>query len=765
VVQGALVSGIEGKMRIKSLNETGLKIQKKLIMLVFAVILLADALTAAIGDITTTAGTGSGGYDGDGIPATSAMIDNPYNIAIDSAGNYYFSDYLNNRVRKVDTSGIISTIAGTGTAGYNGDGISATAAELNQPIGICLDAGDNVFIGDFSNHRVRRVDAVTGIITTVAGTGTAGYNGDSITAVTAELYYPRGVFIDCQGLLYISDRSNYRVRVVDLSGEIYTIAGNGTLGYGGDGGLAVNTSLGWTEGVWVDHDDNVYLVISSGGYRVCRVDAISGIITTIAGTGTQAYSGDGGPGISASLDYPLDVHGSCDNEFFITTSYDGRVRKVDAAGNITTVAGTGTWGYNGDGIPAVTAQLHYPSCAAPDYSGDLYICDNNNNRIRKIQGITCMDVCGTLTPAGTYSPTFTISQTPTITATMTITATFTISGTISPTATATQSFTPTQSETPTFTVTPTVTQTQCTGEGSGSITVPTGIIYSGSTGNTFVFNYINGPTAWEASPGYGTLMITIPSNWPVPSMNPSDPGYFSVTVSGGTLVSSSVSGNYIIVEVSGLAANTGQITVTYGDKSEGGPGLTAPIAPSCPYGLGTIFPAGSSPDSSTTCPVSLPWIVFVSCATTTSTPTQTLSAMSTITQTMTETPTLTTTYTLTPTVSLTATLTPAHMPTATPTITPTPTPYPIGDIIVYPNPYSPGRAVDGALKIINLPTGSNIVVYTISGELVISISAQTPVVYWNGRNAYNSPISPGVYYYVIKSGSDILRAGTIFVVH
>ena len=191
---------------------------------------------AAIGDISTIAGTGTIGYNADNIDATTAHLNYPSHISADGAGNVYIADNLNHRVRRVDVvTGLITTIAGTGTAGFNADNIDATTAQLNFPLGVFVDGADNVYIADWKNHRVRRVDAVTGLITTVAGTGTLGYNGDNIDATTAQLYQPSSVFLDGAGNMFITDEENQRVRRVDaVTGLISAVAGTGTAGYNGD---------------------------------------------------------------------------------------------------------------------------------------------------------------------------------------------------------------------------------------------------------------------------------------------------------------------------------------------------------------------------------------------------------------------------------------------------------------------------------------------------------------------------------------------------
>jgi cysteine-rich repeat protein len=305
----------------------------------------------ATGAVTTVAGTGTEGYSGDDSPATSAQFRSPSRVAVDGFGNLFIADQSDHRIRRVDaTTGMITTVAGTGTQGYSGDGGPATSAQLAYPRGVAIDGLGNLFIADWQNRRIRRVDTATGVVTTVAGTGESGFAGDGGPATSAQLRETSGVAVDGFGNLFVADTGNHRIRrVAAQSGIITTIAGNGVEGYSGDGGAATSAALNRPDGITVDAYGNVWIADRSNS-RIRRVDAQSGVITTVAGTGSSSFSGDGTPATSAALRLPADVSIDTFGNIFIADTSNHRVRRVDAqSGVIRTVAGTGSEGFAGDG--------------------------------------------------------------------------------------------------------------------------------------------------------------------------------------------------------------------------------------------------------------------------------------------------------------------------------------------------------------------------------------------------------------------------------
>ena len=332
--------------------------------------------------ITTVAGNGVASYSGDGGAATNASICYPHGIALDASGNLFIADTMNYRVRKVDTNGVITTVAGTNAAGYSGDGGAATNASLARPMDVALDASGNLYIADGLDNCIRMVNT-NGIISTVAGTNAAGYSGDGGAATNASLYGPWGVIFDTTGNLYIADNGNGRIRKVDTNGIITTVVGGGS---GWDGSAATNASLVNPAALAFDSAGNFYIA-EDGTERIRKVDT-NGIITTVAGSGPTntagSFSGDGGVATNATLSIPFGLVFDATGNLYIADELNNRIRMVNTNGIISTVAGNGNGVYSGDGGTATNASINWPFGVAVDSAGNLFIGDMQHQRIRKV---------------------------------------------------------------------------------------------------------------------------------------------------------------------------------------------------------------------------------------------------------------------------------------------------------------------------------------------------------------------------------------------
>jgi len=393
------------KLGMKATLRTGSFAALGLLISWAAVALGQNTITAvAGGGPTVAAANGTCCFGGDGGPATSAELSFPDGVFLDAAGDIFIADYSNNRVREVVAStGNIKTVAGNGTAGFSGDGGPATSAELSGPSGVFVDSAGDTFIADTGNSRIREVVASTGNIKSVAGNGAAGFSGDGGPATSAELSRPSGVFVDSAGNIFIAEIGiplgdslslqakliNTRIReVVASTGNVKTVAGNGTSAFRGDGGLATSAELSEPVGVFVDAAGNIFIADCRDN-RVREVVASTGGIKTIAGNGTRGFSGDGGPAAGAELYEPDGVFMDAAGNIFIAETGDNRVREVVAStGNIQTVAGNGDGEFSGDGGLATSAALNDPESVFVDAAGNIFIADAGNNRVREVVAAT-----------------------------------------------------------------------------------------------------------------------------------------------------------------------------------------------------------------------------------------------------------------------------------------------------------------------------------------------------------------------------------------
>ncbi len=359
---------------------------KKVLLPIAFLVFLALRVNAQ--NIETIAGTGAPGYAGDNGPAILAKFDHPDVAKFDKAGNMYIADEHNHVIRKINTSGIITTIAGTGygagtlSGGYTGDNGPATNAELSRPLDLAFDASGNMYIAELGNSAIRRI-STSGIISTIAGIGSPGDSGDNGPATIAQLYDPLGLVFDGLGNLYFSDNGNQRIRKINTEGIITTVAGNGTIGFSGDGFPATNAQIRY--GGYLAFGPSGELFIADyGNYRIRKINT-TGIISTVLGDGTNVNSGDGNPAIAATIGSMFTILFDPAGNMYISDRVNSVIRKVNTSGIISTIAGIGTEGYGGDNGPATAAEFNVDVyCSAVDDAGNLYIADPNNNRIRRI---------------------------------------------------------------------------------------------------------------------------------------------------------------------------------------------------------------------------------------------------------------------------------------------------------------------------------------------------------------------------------------------
>lgn len=341
-------------------------------------------------NITNAAGNGAVGLTGDGAVATSAQLSNPISVALDSSGNLYIADQVNHRIRKVTTDGNISTIAGTDTYGYDSSTTVASSATLNFPCGVAVDKSGNIYISDSANHVVRKI--VGTAISTIAGTNTAGFTQDTnltddvtLKAVDAQINLPTGIVVDSTGVVYFSDTNNNCIRKISTDGIISTVAGTGTAGIIGDGGLATEAKLNHPIGLALDSTGSLYIADQMNN-RIRKINS-AGIISTVAGMGLPGYTGNGGLATSAKLRYPSGVAVDASGNIFIADTSNSRIRVVMENHTIQAVAGNGRFDDYGDNDLAMNAAMRFPVGVAMGTGGKLYVVDTQNHRIRLLTPI------------------------------------------------------------------------------------------------------------------------------------------------------------------------------------------------------------------------------------------------------------------------------------------------------------------------------------------------------------------------------------------
>ena len=357
-------------------------------------------------NISTIVGSAGGGFSGDSGPAASAQINDPCALLVDGSGNIYIGDQLNYRVRKISggVGGNISTVVGTGTAGdtgATGNGGAATSAQIRTPCGLALDGSGNLFLADTGNHEVKKV-TTGGTITIVAGTGTGGFAGNNHPGTQAQFNNPVGLAVDTAGNLYIADSGNNQIRVLNTASNMSAYAGNATAGYFGDGGPAGAAELDNPTDIAFDGAGNLYVADTNNGV-IRKITPGGGSITTIAGNGFSAFSGDGGLATQAALNRPRGVAVDGAGNIYITDTLNSRVRVVTPDGKIHTVAGTGALGRTGDGGPATRASLFFPTVVRVDASGNVYVADSQNSAVRLLTPVAVPTVPPTVSSVNSAS--------------------------------------------------------------------------------------------------------------------------------------------------------------------------------------------------------------------------------------------------------------------------------------------------------------------------------------------------------------------------
>lgn len=332
--------------------------------------------------INTYAGTGVPGHTGDGGLATAAQLNHPHGNTIDAAGNFYVCDLDNNCIRKITPAGIITNIAGNGIGAFSADGAIASSSSVNNPFDVVIDNAGNVYFTEYAANRVRKINT-SGILSTIAGNGASGATGDGGPATSATLSNPAGIARDAVGNIYISVQTGHKIRKIATTGIITTVAGTGSVAFGGDGGPATAASFSYPNFLTLDNAGNL-LITDNGNFRIRKLNVTTGIITTIAGNGSSTFGGDGGPATAASLYYPGGVAVNAGGGILIADNLHNRIRLINSAGVINTVAGNGVAGYSGDGGPATSARVDGAVDVCFDAASNFYISDFENHRVRVV---------------------------------------------------------------------------------------------------------------------------------------------------------------------------------------------------------------------------------------------------------------------------------------------------------------------------------------------------------------------------------------------
>ena len=499
-----------------------------------------------------------------GVQATTVPLSLPGGLAYDSLGNLYIAATNDHVVRVVSPAGVINTFAGTGAQGFSGDGGAATSAQLDSPAGVAVDASNNVYIADTHNNRVREVLASSGVINTIAGTGAAGFGGDGGAATSALLNYPTAVAVDSAGNVYIADTDNHRIREIK-SGNISTVAGDGEQFYSGDGGLATAAGLDSPNGVAVDSSFNIYIG-DTHNQRVRLVTFTTGIISTFAGTGVKTYTSDGVAANSSALARPRGLAISPNGTLLIADSDNDRVRSV-SGGNITTVAGNGQQGFSGDTTLATGSTIDTPRAVVATANNNVVVADTENDRVRAVDVNGDLITIAGLAPTGDESLVLSGAATTVVYGTGSLTATYKFN---SNTATGNVSFYDTVGSTPVQVGTPVALASNIASFNTGTLSAgkhSIEAIYAGDANNagaaSGVFDVTVTPlaigaTANSVSIAYGVAIPTLTGN--LSGVLAQDSGNVTLGLSS-TATATSAPGVYpISATLAGSAA--GNYTVT-----------------------------------------------------------------------------------------------------------------------------------------------------------------------------------------------------------